>query len=147
MLGLALVGFMLVACNVEDRRDLQKRQNDALRICTGVKLHDHVRIEHLHEKCEIVSLEQRRRHQLLMLMYKKSTDFPMHKVLPRNTRESNRIVFKTDNYEGSLYKHSPYFVGSKLWDKLPRDVIEVSNIFVFRNVIRKMNKTHVDFLS
>ena len=82
-----------------------------------------------------------------MLMYKKSTDFTMHKVFPRNTRESNRIVFKTDSYEGSLYKRSPYFVGSKLWDKLPRNVIEVPNIFVFRNVIRKMNKTHVDFLS
>ena len=30
------------------------------------------------------------------------------------TRESTRIVFRTDNYEGALYKRSPYFVESKL---------------------------------
>ena len=68
----------------------------------------------------------------------------MHKVFPRNTRGSNRIVFKTDSYEGSLYKRSPYFVGSRLWDKLPRDVIEAPNIFVFKIMLRRMNKNYVD---
>ena len=140
-------GFMLTACTVDECRELQKCQNDALRICTKVKLNDRVRIEYLHEKCKIVSLEQRRRQQLLMLMYKKSKDYTMHKVFPRNTRRSNRIVFKTDTYEGTLYKRSPYFVGSKLWDKLPMDVIEAPNIFVFKKMLRRMNVTYVDLLS
>ena len=65
-------------------------------------------------------------------MYKKSKDLTMHKIFPRNTRESTRIVFKTDRYEGSLYNRSPYFVGSKLWDRLPPDVILSQNIFEFR---------------
>ena len=124
-----------------------KCQNDALRICTKLQINDRVRIEYLHEECKIVSLEQRRRQQLLMLMYKKSTDYTMHKVFPRNTRESNHIVFKTDSYEGGLYKRSPYFVGAKLWDKLAPDVIGLPNIFVFKNALRRMNRTYVDLLS
>ena len=144
---LEYAGFMLVACNVSDRKDLQKCQNDALRICTNIRLTDRINLEFLHEKCKIVSLEQRRRNQLMMLMYKKSTDYTMHKVFPRNTRGSNRIVFKTDSYEGSLYKRSPYFVGAKLWDKLDPDVIGLPNIFVFKNTLRRMNKKYVDLLS
>ena len=69
------------------------------------------------------------------------------KVFPRNTRESNRIVFKTDGYEGSLYKRSPYFVGAKLWDRLSPEIIGLPNIFVFKNALRHMNKNYLDLLS
>ena len=62
-----------------------------------------MRLDTLHARCEIVTLEQRRRIQLLLLMNKKSKDVILHKVFVRNTRESNRIIFKTDQYEGSLY--------------------------------------------
>ena len=41
--------------------------------------HDYVRIEDLYSRCKIISLEQRRRNQLLLLMYKKSKDVTMHK--------------------------------------------------------------------
>ena len=68
----------------------------------------------------------------------------MHKVFPRNTRESNRIVFKTDSYKGTLYKRSPYFICAKVWDKLRRDVIELPNIFVFKNALRHHH--YVDLL-
>ena len=86
---------MLASCTVEDRRELQKCQNDALRTCLGVKLCDRVKIENLHEKCKIVSLEQRCRIQLLSLMCKKSKDIT--KIFPRNTRRSTRIVLRTDS--------------------------------------------------
>ena len=65
---LEYAGFLLIACNLDDRRELQKCQNDALRICTRVRLSDHVKIDLLHSRCKIVSLEQRRRTQLLLLM-------------------------------------------------------------------------------
>ena len=94
----------------------------------------------------VTKAQQRRRQQLLMLMYKKSTNPTMHKVFPRNTRQSTRIVFRTDKYEGGIYKRSPYFVGTKLWDKLPLNVIESPNMFVFRNNIRRLDKTYVDLL-
>ena len=91
------VGFMLLSCNIEDRRELQRYQNDALRMCTLNRLSDSIRIEDLHAKCRIVSLEQWRRIQLLLLMYKKSKDRSLHKVFPRNTRGSARIVLRLIN--------------------------------------------------
>ena len=64
--------FSVISCTIDDRRDLQKCKNDALRICTGVRLTGHIRVEDLHSRCKLLSLEQRRRNQLLQLMYKKS---------------------------------------------------------------------------
>ena len=143
---LEYAGFMLVACNIEDRRDLQKCQNDALRICTHVNLNDHYRIQDLHVRCKIISLEPRRRIQLLLLMYKKSKDISMLKVFPRNTRRSTRIVFRTDNYEGTLYKRGPYFQGCKFWDNLPLDVVELPDIFSFKIKLKRLNSVYVDLL-
>ena len=79
-------------------------------------------------------------------MYKKSKDINLHNIFPRQTRLSNRIVFKTDRYEGTLYKRSPYFVGTKLWNLLQLDVIELPDIYSFKSRIKKMNKTYVDLL-
>ena len=124
-------GFILLSCNLEDRRKLQKCQNDALRLCTQHRLTDRIRIVDLHAKCNIISLEQRRRIQSLLLMYKKSKDLSLHKVFARNTCGSDRIVFKTDQYEGTLSKRSPYFIGSKMWDALPVSDIELPDIFFF----------------
>ena len=121
--------FMLLSCTLEDRRELQRRHNDALRLCTRNRVAGRIRIEELHVKCNIISLEQRRRIQLLMLMYKKSKDVSLHKIFARNTRESDRIVFRIDQYEGSLYKRSPYFLGSKMWDLLPIADIDLPERF------------------
>ena len=87
----------------------------------------------------LVSLEQRRRIQLLMLMYKRKTDITMHKVLVRDTRISRRTVFKTDSKEGTLYKRSPYFVGAKLWFLLPAGVIDLPDIFTFKTRLVRLN--------
>ena len=60
---------------------------------------------------------------------------------------SNRFFFKTDRYEGTLYKRSPYFVGSKLWDALEREVIELPDLLSFMARIKKMNRVYyVDLL-
>ena len=139
-------GFLLLSCTLEDRRELQKCQNDALRLCTRITLSDHIRICDLHSRCNIISLEQRRRIQLLLLMPKKSKDVSLHKIFVRNTRGSNRIVFKTDHYEGTLYKRSPYFLGSKLWDALPIVDIDLPDIFSFKKRLKSKNVKYVDLL-
>ena len=56
------------------------------------------------------------------------------------------IVFKSDQYEGALYKRSPYFIGSKLWAKLPNDVTDLPDIFSFKKRLKGMNKLYVDLL-
>ena len=51
-------GFMLLPCTIDDRSELQKCQNDALRLCTRIWVSDHVKIEDLHSRCNIISLEE-----------------------------------------------------------------------------------------
>ena len=79
-------------------------------------------------------------------MYRKSKDVTMHKVFPRNTRQSNRIVFTTDNYEGPLYTRSPYFVGSKLGNQLPQEIIDITDLYTYKPRLKRLNKTYVDLL-
>ena len=57
----------------------------------------------------------------------------MHTFFLRYTR---RIIFKTDAYEGTLYKRSPYFVGTKPWDALPIDVTDIPDVLTFKVRLR-----------
>ena len=42
------VGFILLVCNMGRRRDIQKLQNHALRLCLRYKLADRVSVRRLH---------------------------------------------------------------------------------------------------
>ena len=46
-------GFLLLACKQKDLDDLQKVQNDVLRICNQTKLFDRVSVKELHKQCKI----------------------------------------------------------------------------------------------
>ena len=72
-------------------------------------------------------------------MYEKSQNFAfLHQVFPRNTLQSNTFEFQTDSFEGTLYKGRPYFVGTKLWNALPKDVIDLPDIFSFKSSINPL---------
>ena len=55
-------------------------------------------------------------------------------------------LFGTNGKDGTLYKRSPYFIGAKLWDALPVDNIELPDIFLFKNRLKRLNKAYVDLL-
>ena len=42
--------------------------------------------------------------------------------------------------------YSPYYQGSKLWDNLPIDVIELPDIFAFKTRLKRNNRKYVDLL-
>ena len=133
---------MLLAVAVDDRKDLQIMQNDALRFCYNVRLNDCVNIVDLHTRAKLSSLEQRRIRQLLrlqFLLYKKDTD---SLVTRANTRSQQKYVFKVDAKIGKKYKRSPYYIGTRLWDKLSKDCQESDNIFVFKNKISRLYKCY-----
>ena len=107
-------GFMCLSLNVEDKKDLQIMQNDALRFCYNIRLSDRVTIFNLHEQAKLSSLEQRRIRQLLglqFLLYKKDTD---RHVTRANTRSQQKYVFKVDTKIGKKYERSPYYIGTLL---------------------------------
>ena len=43
---------------------------------------------------------------------------------PRNTRAANRKKYRTEKYENAKYRDSPYYKAAKLWDTLPRNIVD-----------------------
>ena len=107
-------GFLLISCNKSVRKDLQIIQNNALRTCYNVRLLDRMSLVDIHREACLVSLEQRRKTQIVGLMYIYKNCCNVERVLARNTRQGNRYHFITDAYQSGKYKGSPYFKGTLL---------------------------------
>ena len=136
-------GFFIIAFRKDDKRDLQVLQNDILRICNMSRISDRVSIEELHANCKIVSLEQRRRKQLLGLMFLLSKDETFLHVTDRN---ANRITFKLPAKINPVYEHSPYYIGTKLWNELAQVTQESTSIVEFKKRISRNSKVHKNLL-
>ena len=139
-------GFLLIGCLLGVKGDLQKLQNDMLRICDKSKIVDRVSIELLHEKCNILSLEQRMRKQILWLMYILSKDVNSLRIPPRETRNASKIVFKLPTSITPKYERSPFYIGTKLWDELPMDVQKLNSVFEFKKEIGKRYRKYSNLL-
>ena len=135
-------GFLLIACRKEDKNDLQVLQNDILRICTRNRFSDRISIEKLHGKCKLLSLEQRRRKQLLGLMFILSKDKDFLHIPGRLTRNANKVVFKVPTKISPTYERSPYYVGTLLWNELPLATQESNCTFEFKKIIGRMNRKY-----
>ena len=60
-------------------------------------------------------------------------------VIPvTNTRLHAKFVFRLDRKEGTKYSTSPYYKGTRLWDKLTKNIQESEAIFIFKNDIDKI---------
>ena len=135
-------GFMGLSFNIEDKKELQIMQNDVLRYCYNVRLADRVTIVASHERAKLSSLEQRRIRQLLglqFLLYMKDTG---RLVTRANTRSQQKYVFKVDTKIGKKYERSPYYIGTRLWNKLNKDIQKSDNIYVFRNKVARLYKCY-----
>ena len=119
--------------------DLKVLQNNALRLFKRYHLLDRIRVDQLHSECRIIGLEQRRRKQLLRLMYLHSRfEVNMKKPL-RITRAVSKLVFKTASKCTTKYLNSPFYKGTLLWDKLDKDLQRVNNVKQF---LRELNKLY-----
>ena len=130
-------GFLiLILCCISDRGDLQKIQNDILRVCYHARLRDMIKIPDLHIKANLLSLEQRMRKQLLWLMCIMPLDQNNRKVGVCALRSNDKYVFKTDNKIGTKYKRSPYYIGTLLWNELPKDAQFSDTVFEFKKHVK-----------
>ena len=114
-------GFLIKALNKDKRNELQIIQNDILRICNMSKLSDRISLELLHKKAKLLSLEQRRQKQLLILMYIYSKAENVQYIPKRST---DKFVFKTETNIGTKYEKSGFYQGTKLWNNLSREIQE-----------------------
>ena len=137
-------GVIQLSLRVEDKRELQIMQNDSLRFCYNVKYADRVSIANLHEGDKLSSLEQRSIRQLLglqYLLYKKNIDRHVTRVY---TRSQQKYVFKTDTKIGKKYERSPFYIGTRLWNRLSKEIQESPNIYVFKHKVARLYKCYND---
>ena len=139
-------GFLLISCRLGDKGDLQKLQNEILRICDKLKVADMVSIQKLHGKCKILSLEQRMRKQLLWLMFILSKEVDLIKPSARVTRNASKIVFKIPTKITPKYEKSSFYMGTKLWDGLSSDIQRANSIYEFKREIDKQYRNYKDLL-
>ena len=130
-------GSILNSCNQSDRSDLQIMQNNALRICYNVRLRDRMSVKTLHKNAKLLSLDQRRKVQLLSLMFIHKFNHDVRRPVNRHTRGADRFKFKLERYNTVKYKNSPYYKGSELWDSLALATINCDNLFEFKQCLRK----------
>ena len=135
-------GFLLIASNQSELEEFQILQNDILCICTRTKLSDRVSISELHTKCNIIGTKQRMQRQLLWLMYLLSKEMSYIHVPARQTRNANKIQFKVPTKILPIYENSPYYIGTKLWNGLSKEVQCKENVYAFKKEIRNMYSTY-----
>ena len=131
-------GFVLISCNIGQRHDLQTLQNNALRLCKRYHLLDRIQIEQLHDECTILGLEQRRRKQLLRLMYLHSKNEDNIKKPVRVTRLETKLVFKTPAKCTTKYLNSPFYKGTLLWNGLSSELQRSDSVERFVNNVKKL---------
>ena len=139
-------GFLLLSCSHEDRCDLQKIQNDVLRICYKSRLTDKVKISELHKKAHILSLEQRMIRQLLWLMYIFSLYNNNRKIVPRNLHSNEKYIFKTDSKIGTKYQNSLYYKGTVFWNDFPKNLQFADRVGCFKQLLRSRYKVYENLL-
>ena len=139
-------GFLLLSCCTSDRSDLQKAQNDILRVCFCSRLVDMVRISDLHKRANLLSLEQRMRKQLLWLMYNMSKDVRNRKIIARDLRSNNKYTFKTDNKVGTKYQRSPYYQGTFLWNELSPTEHFADTVQEFKKLVSRRYRMYENLL-
>ena len=135
-------GFLLHSINISDRDDLQVIQNDALRTCYNIRRRDRISIKKMHGEAKLLSLSQRRKIQLLILMYKHKACHDVRRPVLRATRNAQRFNFFTERYHNLKYKNSPYYKGSELWKTLPLEVIDCDNIYEFKKCLNKIYRAY-----
>ena len=85
---------------------------------------------------ECISLE-------FTLRYIMSRDEDFLRVPNRVTRSIDKIFFKVPAKITPIYERSPYYIGTKLWNKLPKSIQDCDDTFSFKKEIARLYRTYV----
>ena len=78
---------------------------------------------------------QRQELQLLKLMYHQSEIVANIKTVTRPTRAKEKVVFDIPSKCTTKYLNSPYYIGTKIWNKLG-DVQRINIVTVLKSLIK-----------
>ena len=114
----------------------------ALRLCKRYYLLDRVPIYRLHNECTLIGLEQRRRRQLLRLMYLHSKIESNVKKPVRVTRAITKVTFKTASRCVNKYLNSPFYKGTILWNNLDVELQRIGSVKRFVGELKKLDRNY-----
>ena len=114
--------------------DLQTLQIQAFPVCYNyVRLRNRVSIKNMHVRAKLLSLEQRRQRQILVMMFiYKQPHNDIHRVYNRRTQSAEVYAFVEERYNCVKYRNSPYYIGSILWESLPLIVHTSETLIEFK---------------
>ena len=118
-------------------RKLQTLQNDCLRICKSIADPRDIRVHDLHLECKLDELAYRRNKQILSYMYSISRKADEVLVPTRVLRANLKVQLKPKRVIKDIYTMSPYFRGSRLWDRLQPEQQRSPNTLAFMNSLCK----------
>ena len=140
-------GFVTISCNISDRRELQILQNNALRVCFNVRLRDRISVAGMHNRANLLSLDQRRQIQVLSLLFiYKGRHLDVRRVYNRRTPAANNFNFVRERYNCIKYKSSPYYKGSIIWDTLPPGVKNSLTLTAFKKGLKTIYSTYNEMM-
>ena len=91
----------------------------------------------LHNQCDINLLSVRRELLLLGLMYDLSKNPDLITPPGANTRQAEKVVFKTDIVHLEIYRKSPYYMGTLLWNRLSSELQKQGNKTAYKNDVHR----------
>ena len=138
MPALEYCDFLVESGPVGLAEGLQTIQNHCLRCCLGIIDPRLITREALHIRCKCNWLWSRRQRNLLSLMYKHTRN-PDNLIVPARTLCSNVMMkIKLQRPKGQLYRDSPLYRGSFLWDKVPPNKQEIVTYDLFMNTVKNL---------
>ena len=129
------VSYVMSLNNKHDVDKLQKFQNRAVRMCYNVQDPRDVTIIRLHEMACIDLLHKRRMMLMLAIFYDNRLKFSQNVDRLHVTRQAvkNNVEIKRANT--NLYSKSPFCVGGKFWNSLPKHVQDLNTKEQFKLAI------------
>ena len=83
-----------------------------------------ITVARLHDMANVDILQKRMMLQLMTLIYEYSQQTLYERAPIRNTRRTDKFLFETNRVKFDIYSRSPYYIGSKTWNDLPKHVQE-----------------------
>ena len=130
--------IFLTSCTQKDKSDLQILQNKILRCC--LKINDPLdqNILEMHNLLNLLTVDQRRILQLLILIKKSTLQNKLELVdHDRETRQNDGLKIKLPIPKNQHVRYAPFYVGSVYWNALP---LRIRNLDInkFKSEIKKM---------
>ena len=132
------VSFVMCLNNKQHVDKLQKLKNRALRMCYNIQNPRDITIVRLHEMAGIDMLDQRRMLQLLAIFYDNILEFSQNVDRLHITRQAvkNNVELMRANID--LYSKSPFCVGGKFWNNLPKHIQDLKTKEQFKRAILEL---------